>query len=77
MNIPYQKQYKDGILIPMTSYPTLMPNRRSRRNTKVRTHGESSNYHLNIVGGKAFHVVRQLIALKDGGTKTVTHYIAQ
>ncbi len=63
MNIPYKKQYSEGVLInPIEGkYPTLMPNRRSRRARPARAHGESRNYHLQVVGRRAFLVRKQVV----------------
>lgn len=84
MNIPYTKQYdSNGKLIPIDVYPTLAPNRKARRARPARAHGESNNFHLQVVGRRAFHVVRQRITMKRMGTmwmildkpKTITHYL--
>lgn len=83
MNIPYTKQYSEGVLLnPIEGkYPTLMPNRRSRRTRPARAHGESRNYHLQVVGRRAFLVRKQYVPAgvnKNGvptDSRTIVHYL--
>ena len=76
-NIPYIKIYKDGEVInPIKdSYISVLPNRKARRETEGRFFGNGKSIPLTVTKVSKHRRVRQRIKLKDGGVRTILHYV--